>query len=80
MQPSPRELQICILREMKRGHPQTQTHSGMAKKLKWFIDNPHRVAMNMDRLAKDGRLELDREGWDGRSETKRYRLPQDTVD
>jgi hypothetical protein len=52
----------------------------MAEKLKSLIDNPHRVAMNMDALAKRGRLELDREGWDGRSETKRYRLSPAILD
>jgi hypothetical protein len=65
---------------MKRAHPQTQTHFGMAKKLKWLIDDPHRVAMNMDALTKRGQLELDREGWDGMPNTKRYRVSPDMLD
>ena len=48
--------------------------------LKWLIDNPHRVAMNMDALAKRGRVELDREGWDGMPNTKRYRLSLGMLD
>jgi hypothetical protein len=75
MELSPGDIQSCILIAMKRAHPQTQTHSEMAKKLNWLVDDPHRVAMNMDVLAKGGRLELDRNGWDGTADTKRYRLP-----
>jgi hypothetical protein len=75
MEPSPADIQTCIVIAMKRAPPQTQTRSEMAQKLKWLVDDPHRVAMNMDVLAKSGRLELDRKGWDGRADTKRYRLP-----
>jgi hypothetical protein len=45
MEPSPGDIQSCILIAMKRAHPQTQTHSEMAMKLNWLVDDPHRVAM-----------------------------------
>jgi hypothetical protein len=80
MEPSPADIQTCILIAMKRAHPRTQTHAEMAKKLDWLLDDPHRVAMNMDVLAKSGQLELDRNGWDGTADTKRYRLPPGTLD
>ena len=71
--PPAKEVQDEILAVMRDLHPHTQTHSEMATQLEALAD-PCQVALNMDAMAKDGRLELIREGWDFNSYTKRYRL------
>jgi hypothetical protein len=68
---TPREIQTSILAFIKV-HP-NQTHADVAAELQSLAD-PHRIAMNMDRLAKDGRLVIDPLGA-RKSDTKRYSFP-----
>jgi hypothetical protein len=73
-----KDLRDHILIVVKQAHPRTLTHGEAAyevKRTKGF-DHPNRVAANMVFMSRDGTLELVRDGWDGRSHTKRYRLPQ----
>jgi hypothetical protein len=64
---------LTIMRDLLP-HTPTQTHSQMAARLERFTD-AHQIAMNMDAMAKTGTLELQRDGSEFQSETKKYRLP-----
>jgi hypothetical protein len=66
-------MQSEILAAMRGIDPRPQTHDEMAARLGRPADL-HRVAMNMDALAKRGELELIRDGSERNSRTKKYRL------
>jgi hypothetical protein len=56
MKPTPEEVQNRIIEVMKRTHPTKQTHADVANRLTRLAD-AHRIAMNMDALAKKGVLQ-----------------------
>jgi len=72
MKVKPEEVQKSIMEVMKLAHPAKQTHADMAARLTWRA-NAHRIAMNMDALAKRGVLDIDPRGSTTPS-TKRYGL------
>jgi hypothetical protein len=72
MKPTPAEVQSRIIEVLKLTHPARQTHADVAGRLKRVADT-HRIAMNMDALAKRGVLQIDPMG-STVSNTKRYGL------
>jgi len=72
MKPTPEQVQNSIIEVMKLRHPAKQTHADMAERLR-PLGNAHRIAMNMDALAKKGVLQIDPIGSD-MPDTKRYGL------
>ena len=66
--PTPAQVRNTILTVMEVTHPAPQSHADVARKLRWLAP-PHRIAMNMDRLARDGVLVAE----DGNPE-KRYKI------
>jgi hypothetical protein len=76
MKPTPAEVQKSIIEVMNASHPGKQTHADVGAKLA-PLATPHRIAMNMDRLAKQGILRIDEIGSD-MSYTKRYGLAHAT--
>jgi len=60
------DIQAAILVFIKAKHPELQTHASVAAALPWLGVNSHpgsntvhQVAMNMDRMSKDGILWID---------------------
>jgi hypothetical protein len=72
MKPTPDEVQNSIIEVLKLTHPTKQTHADVADRLNRLADT-HRIAMNMDALAKRGVLQIDPIG-SNVSNTKRYGL------
>jgi hypothetical protein len=68
---TPKEIQEKIITLIKANPGQTR--ADVADKLRCPADL-HRIAMNMNELARRGILAFERRGWDNDSCTKRYSL------
>lgn len=70
--PTPDQIRKMILTLMEVADS-PQSHEDVARKLRW-LTNPHRIAMNMDRLQREGVLRVISEG-----SVKRYALVSSSV-
>jgi hypothetical protein len=71
---SAEDVQAEIRSVWKHDPSCTHTHESMRAEVPEI--ELQRIGVNMDALAKAGVLELVRQGWDGWSKTKQYRLAQ----